>query len=257
MIKLLSIATLVAIIVSCTNQPNTEKAAQQIDSLSYETITMMQSFNGCDKDSGGCTYIEFTYPQFTNARGVLADSLNMLVTNVFANREKNITSPDSVQQDFLATYATFKKEQPEYEMEWFIEQNVTVLNQCAKWIAIECTDYSFTGGAHPNSYLLYSMIEKTTGRKMVLTDFFDSTAILKLTALGETAFRSEKEIPANQTFEDAGYWFEKNRFFLNTNFYLHDGGITFYYNSYEVGPYVMGPTVITIPANKLLGLMKK
>ena len=31
------------------------------------------------------------------------------------------------------------------------------------------------------------------------------------------------------------------------NFYLSEKGITFYYNIYEIAPYVMGPVEITLP----------
>ena len=257
MVKILSIAVLVGAIVSCSNQPNTEKTSAQTDSLSYETIMMMQSYNGCDKDSNGCTYIEFSYPQFSNANGALADSLNTIVHHAFGDAEKNITSPDSVQQDFLSAYSIFKKKQKNCTIPWFVEKSLTVLNQNPKWITLAYDESTFTGGAHPNSYLQYSIIEKISGRKMMLTDFFDSTAIYKLMALGDTEFRSLKGINPNQTLEDAGFWFDDNRFTLNTNFYLHEGGITFFYNNYEIGPYVMGSTEITIPANKLVKLMKK
>lgn len=257
MVKLLSIAALVGIIASCSNSSNTEKAASRVDSLSYENIIMMQSLNGCDKDSGDCTYIEFNYPQFTNASGALADSLNTIIQTAFGDAEKNIMSPDSVQQDFLATYAAFKKKDKSSIPSWFVEKNLTVLNQNPKWLSLVYDESTFTGGAHPNSYLQYSVIEKANGRKMILTDFFDSTSIYKLTDLGETAFRSVKGINPNQSLEDVGYWFENNRFHLNNNFYLHEAGLTFFFNNYEIGPYVVGSTEITIPANKLVKLMKK
>ncbi|MES2779636.1 MAG: DUF3298 domain-containing protein [Bacteroidota bacterium] len=257
MVKLLSISAVIGIIVSCSNQPKEGTISIVSDSLSYESITMMQSMNDCDKDSSGCTYIEFTYPKFSNASGVLADSLNTMILNAFGNAEKNLFSPDSVQQDFLATYTTFKKKEKNYNTPWTVEKSLTVLNQNPKWLTLLYNENTFTGGAHPNSYEVYSVIEKSSGRKMILTDFFDSTSMYKLIDLGETQFRSVRGINPNQSLEDAGYWFENNRFQLNNNFYMHEEGITFFYNTYEIGPYVIGSTEITIPANKLIKLMKK
>jgi hypothetical protein len=256
MLRLLSIALLAGSIVSCTDTPSTQQSSNNVDSLSYETITMMQSIDGCDKSTKGCTYIEFTYPQFTNVGKTLADSMNMLIQKNFGDPEKNITSPDSAQQDFIAAYKAFRKKEKDYSTPWSVEKNLSVINQNPKWLTLQYDEYTFTGGAHPNSYKLYSILEKTTGRKMILTDFFDSTSIYKLMGLGETEFRSAKGINPNQSLEEAGYWFEENRFHLNNNFYLNENGITFYYNTYEVGPYVVGATEITIPANKLVKLMK-
>lgn len=257
MVKLLTVAAVFGMLVSCSHSSTTGKAPEQNDSLNYESITMMQSIGNCDKDSNGCTYIEFNYPQFVNAKGALADTLNHIIAAAFGDAEKKITSPDSVQQDFLATYAAFKKKQKNYNIPWNVQKSLTVLSQNPKWLTLVYDENTYTGGAHPNSYKLYSVLEKSTGRKMVLTDFFDSTAIYKLLGLGETEFRSVKAINPNQSLEDAGYWFENNRFQLNNNFYLHEDGITFFYNAYEVGPYAVGATEITIPANKLVKLMKQ
>ena len=242
---------------SCSNPAEKTPQTSTSDSLNYEMITNMQSVNGCDKDSAGCTYIEFTYPQFSNATGALSDSLQTIFTHAFSNTEKNILSPDSVQQDFLATYQSFQKTQKNYTIPWSVEKSLTVLNQNPKWITLAYEEHTFTGGAHPNSYTTYSVIDKSNGRRMVLTDFFDSTSIYKLTGLGETEFRSVRGINPNQSLQDAGYWFENNRFQLNSNFYLHENGLTFFYNSYEIGPYSYGTTELTIPANKLVKLMKK
>lgn len=256
MLRLLSIAVLAGGIVSCTNTPSSHQTSNNVDSLSYESITMMQSYNGCEKDSNGCTYIEFNYPQFINSNGPLSDSLNVLLQQTLGNSEKNILSPDSVQQDFIATYTNFKKKNNSSASQWYVEKNISVLNQNPKWITLAYEEKTFTGGAHPASYKHYSVMDKKTGRKMLLTDFFDSTSIYKLMGLGETEFRSAKGINPNQSLEEAGYWFEENRFHLNNNFFLNENGITFYYNIYEVGPYVVGATEITVPANKLIKLMK-
>jgi hypothetical protein len=258
MVKIISIVMLAGMLVSCSSNPTlTTTPAEQADSLNYETITMMQSIDGCDKDSSGCTYIEFAYPQFINTSGLLADSLTAIIQHTFGDSEKNILSPDSVQHNFIASYIAFKKKEYIYTTPWFVEKSLMVLSQNPKWISLVYDERTFTGGAHPNSYKLYSVIEKASGRKMILTDFFDSTAIYKLMGLGETEFRSVKGINPNQGLEDAGYWFEKNRFHLNNNFYLNENGITFFFNHYEVGPYSLGSTEITIPANKLVKLMKK
>ncbi len=220
-------------------------------------IYMVQSFNNCDKDSQECTYIEFNFPQFRYVQKPLADSLERIVNKAFKDEEHQITAPDSVQQFFLKEYADFKAEQDGYNVPWFIEKELSVINQNPKWITLQYSDYSFTGGAHPNSHIWYKMIAKTNGHQLLLTDFFDSTAIVKLTSLGEPLFRSAKEIEPGKNLTDAGYWFANDHFALNNNFYIHDEGITFFYNNYEVGPYVVGSTTFTIPAKDILPLVKK
>lgn len=243
---------------NCGSSPSAaEQSSPEEDTLNYEMIYMVQSLDNCDKDSSGCTYIEFSFPQFRYVQKPLADSLELIINNAFKNNEQQITGPDSVQQYFLKEYANFKAEQKGYNIPWFIEKDLSVVNQNPKWITLQYTENSFTGGAHPNGYVWYKMLDKANGHQLLLTDFFDSPAIQKLTALGETLFKLEKGIAPNQTFDDAGYWFANNRFLLNHNFFIHDEGITFYYNNYEVGPYVVGSTTITIPAKNIVPLLKK
>lgn len=244
------------LLISCGNSSKNASNSVDADSLSYETISIAQSFNDCDMDSSSCTSISFDFPQFSDATGAIGDSLNHLILSTFRNEELNINDPDSVQKAFLSDYGKFLKEQKGYDIPWKMEKSIEVLNQNKKWITLQVTLEGFTGGAHPNSEKYYWMLDKTDGHKLNLIDFFDSTGILKLTALGEPLFCAEKKIAPSQSLEAAGYWFPNNHFALNNNFYMNEEGITFYYNSYEVGPYANGPTSITIPASSVIKLMK-
>jgi hypothetical protein len=190
-------------------------------------------------------------------KGALADSLSLLISHVFKNDEKNIFDMDSVQYNFIKEYHDFKLAQNGYNIPWFIEKEIGVVNQNTKWITLQLSEHSFMGGAHPNSYTFYKMIDKSNGHQLQLIDFFDSLAIHKLTILGEPLFCAEKGISPQQGFEEAGFWFPNNHFALNDNFYFNEAGLTFFYNAYEVGPYVMGHTEITIPASKFLKLIKQ
>ena len=182
--------------------------------------------------------------------------MQRLIDLTFRNQSLNISDPDSVQKAFLSEYDKFLKDQKGYHIPWKIEKSITVVNQNKKWITLQVNLDGFTGGAHPNSEIYYWMVDKSNGRKFTLLNFFDSTGILKLTALGEPLFCAEKKISPNESLEAAGYWFPNNHFALNNNFYMNDEGLTFYYNAYEVGPYANGPTKITIPASSVIKFLK-
>lgn len=243
--------------MACHQGGEGNSGKQNKDSLSYETINLYQSLNNCEKDSENCTYIEFTYPQFTNVNGVLADSLLDLNLKTFCTQDKKIMAPDSIQQLFLSEYTDFIKIQKGYSTPWYIQREMSVVNQNPKWITLRIEEENFTGGNHPNSTTTYKMLDTKTGRQLHLSDFFDTVSIVKLTALGEPLFCAERGIKPSVGFEEAGFWFPENHFHLNTNFFIGEEGITFYYNTYEVGPYVLGPTRITIPANNIIKLLKQ
>jgi hypothetical protein len=53
------------------------------------------------------------------------------------------------------------------------------------------------------------------------------------------------------TYEFNGYTFPEDRFALNDNYGFSREGISFFFNSYEIAPYVMGPTEVLIPYDRI------
>ena len=53
------------------------------------------------------------------------------------------------------------------------------------------------------------------------------------------------------------FWFDEEGFTVNNNFYFNEGKVIFHFNTYEIAPYVMGPTTIEIPISKIEHLLKK
>jgi hypothetical protein len=244
-------------LIGCEPKNNRDEKSIHTDELNFDTIYKWKSYQDCKPKTNNCTFIEFSYPQFKDVKGPLADSLSSLISHVFKNDEKNIFDIDSVQYNFIKEYHDFKLAKKGYDIPWFIEKKMGVVNQNTKWITLQLSEHSFKGGAHPNSYTFYKMIDKSSGHQLHLIDFFDSLAINKLTILGEPLFCAEKRISPQKGFEEAGFWFPNNHFALNDNFYFNEAGLTFFYNPYEVGPYVMGHTEITIPASKFIKLIKQ
>nr|MCU0409966.1 RsiV family protein [Bacteroidales bacterium] len=69
----------------------------------------------------------------------------------------------------------------------------------------------------------------------------------ELNNTAEKIFRAEKQLSPDANLESEGFWFEGNKFYLNKNFGIKNDGLVFYFNSYEIAPYAMGPTEIKIP----------
>ena len=64
----------------------------------------------------------------------------------------------------------------------------------------------------------------------------------------------ENHVSTRQEIEDLGYG-STGELEPTENFYLTPKGITFYYNIYEIAPYVMGPTQITLPYESIQHLL--
>lgn len=245
------------IVIGCGQSSQVSTTKPNNDSLSYEMIVQSQSFNNCEPGDENCTYIRFEYPAFTNVESPLKDSLQSLTDFYFYDNENKLSNTDSIMMAFINSYAKFSEQYPEAKAAWSVDKFISVQNQNPKWITLRCTDNIYEGGAHPNSNTQYLIFDKATGKRLQLTDFFDTVSINKLTILGEPLFCAAKGIAPEQGLDEAGFWFPNNRFKLNDNFYFSEAGLTFYYNKYEIGPYVLGSTELTIPAPQLVKLMKK
>ncbi|MBI3037952.1 DUF3298 domain-containing protein [bacterium] len=66
----------------------------------------------------------------------------------------------------------------------------------------------------------------------------------------------ETEKPADAQVKDSGFTFPKNEFALNENFLVSKDGLLFFFNSYEIAPYALGPTQILLPWRYIKTLVK-
>jgi len=133
---------------------------------------------------------------------------------------------------------------------WNLEMNIVVRQDDFKnFVQCSFSNYSFTGGAHPNSQLEYHFIDKKTGREMKIENICLDMATLNKRA--EPYFLKQNEIPENTDYEEYGLSFKNNQFHVSPNFWFEKEYLTFYYNQYEIGPYAAGVFEISIPLSEL------
>ena len=100
----------------------------------------------------------------------------------------------------------------------------------------------------------YQSFYLKTGEKIVIGD---STVLKQLTTIAEKEFRRMRNIPDGEPLSKAGYWFENDEFYLNDNFAIVDDGLIFYFNSYEIAPYALGPAEIFLKGKQAENIVKK
>jgi hypothetical protein len=241
--------------VSCVKHGKREESHSP-DSLSFTYKKLFKSYQNCHPDSSLCAYIQYEYPEFENLSGPLKDSLPGHFSRFWSWKENESSQPDSVVKKFIADYETYSKEAKENPIPWEVEKTIRVNNQNNKWISLTFNDFGFTGGAHSNGSVKFLMLEKETGKRLTLQDFFDSTGLKKLTRIGEKYFREARELKDQETLEEEGFWFKNNLFELPQNFIFSENGILFVFNPYEVGPFSLGSTKFEIPAPQFVKFMK-
>lgn len=152
---------------------------------------------------------------------------------------------------FEKMYKAYEQES-EYSTIWNYEGGCAIENNLKDYVQLSQHAYMFTGGAHPNSVYVWSVISKKDGTTLLLKDVVKDVA--QFNRIAEKYFRISRELSPDENLSD-DFWFENKTFACNNNFSISPEGITFMFNAYEIAPYVFGTTEFTVPMSEIKGLL--
>lgn len=112
----------------------------------------------------------------------------------------------------------------------------------------------YTGGAHGIYMSSFLNLNLKTLTPIRLADLFVPDYELPLTDLLWNQLMADNNVATHEELEDLGYT-STGDLTPTENFYLSEEGITFYYNVYEIAPYVMGPVKISLPFDAVRHLL--
>lgn len=98
---------------------------------------------------------------------------------------------------------------------------------------------AFNGGAHAFQSSKVFNFDASSGKQIELSDCFDSNALKLLEKFAQMEWM--------QNDPDSIFSLSEHPFFLSSNFQFDNNGLHLLYNTYEIGPYAMGPPEILIP----------
>lgn len=235
-----------ALLIGCNRQNSADGAlnGSSTDSLSYSTHEYKKQLFDCDEPGQPCVKVELFQLQI-ESEGVAADSINQQINqrflNLYGEEQEGQTSyfqAEEVVNDFIDEYALIVQDMPDYSAEWILERTAEVNFNKLGVFGVSFVDFSYTGGAHGNSLLLYSNFNTSNGAAIHLADMFRYTDTVRLET--EKLFRKSQNIAMSTPLNDAGFFFNEQGFYLPDNFFLSDLGVHFFYNPYEIAPYSYG-----------------
>lgn len=245
--QLLCTGVIALLVAACGVKEKKEEVKQQI--TFFMKTFKKESGSGCTADSLACASYEVEYPVFSGLDSAVVKQIHKQITAMVSmgNPEMEGKPMDSIAADFFAGFEEFGNEMEGEVMGWYYGATATVEVLTDSLISISVQDEYFTGGAHGGSGVYYININPKKGVPFTLTHFFKDGYQEPLTKLAEAAFRKERELDSTTSFSENGFEFPDDKFQLNENYGFTKEGIVFFYNSYEVAPYVLGPTSITVP----------
>lgn len=252
---------------SCGNIVNKNAGALEFDSIQVNETAHLFG----DTAKPACNLvINFAYvSKSTDER--MKDSLNtFFLSACFGDKYMTMTPEEAMKkytEKYVADYRKdlepmYKKDEQDKEddasMEaWYsyykgIESHVQLYT---KQLLVYRIDYNeYTGGAHGIYMSSFLNMNLQTLSPIRLDDLFVNDYSEALTDLLWNQLMADNKVTSRQELEDMGYVTTGN-LEPTENFYLGKEGITFYYNVYDIAPYVMGPVKITLPYEMMQHLL--
>ncbi len=215
------------------------------------------------QNSADTSVLSLHYQYYLKADSIWKDSVNQTIAHFvflssnFEDLEKKEVKLSN--QFFVSCLDSFHKQalqdysDAEYSSLWAYDVDCRVLEQDENFITLSNFIYTFTGGAHGNTYQQYISFDKKTGKELKLSDIVSN--LDEFNEIAEKEFRIALEL-GSENFEDLGFWFENNKFSCNDNFYFTENGINFLFNTYEIGPYAVGQVEFSVPYTLSKHLLK-
>ena len=246
------------------NEKHIEDGVEEMDSITPEILGVV---DGQLKKNliykGDTSVLIFDYAFYSEIDFAYKDSVNSFIRNRYKRDNGTKSSWDSVNineglfRDYLQTFSDefYEFSDGEDEMIWSLECYVSIDDSRADFVELDYGAWSYEGGAHGNGFSQTLIFNKEDGQRLTLDYFF--TDIGLLTRKMETVFRKNQGLDSDEDLDEAGFMFRDNKFHLQNNFTFSDQTFIVYYNSYDIAPYVFGPTEIRIPLSEIKHLLKR
>lgn len=115
-----------------------------------------------------------------------------------------------------------------------------------QYLCAGTSGYEYTGGAHGMPFRQFGVYDRQTGTQLTLRDLISNTEE-ELKDIVSPYFRKPAEAGATFYGPDEVVQTVWDRTTFDSDFYLSDGGLVFYYTPYDLGPYAAGFLEVTIP----------
>jgi len=220
-------------------------------------MEVLQTSDECNPDSSSCTYAKIVYPSFTDSTTwILNDFIQKSIILIAADYVQD-TLPESIESlanQFVDDYERFRNDYPEYNFGWYLDINSEIIHDDSAYVSFRIDSEAYTGGAHPNSNIRYYIVRPFDGQPLGLHDIIADTVRFKSRL--EQAFRADKGLDDSQSLTEMGYFMEENGFTLTDNMGLTETELLVQFNPYEIAPYSLGPTTITLSRQELGDILK-
>lgn len=218
-----------------------------------------------DKKENPSANIYLSYMYFSNQNDLLKPVQEKIDKGFFETENIEASSNANLDNYIKKYFTEYKNVEAEVDTNDILGQSyywersnvINIIFNSKKLLSSELAFYDMSGGAHGNGACLYYVFDMQTGIQLMPEDIFVENYEGRLTNIITQTIKDDIEKREGRIVEnltEAGYF--DDLVGPNSNFYVNKGGIGFYYNAYEIAPYVMGKTDVFVPFTRLTDLIK-
>ncbi len=183
----------IVFLISCSSKSPAENP------LKYELVKYEKQSEGCDSlRDDNCAKIKIQFPQITSFENeIVKEKINKSIADLFSQDilgGSKSTDFETMMKGFIDEYESFITEFPDAFQSWFIERTGEVKLNKENIFSIDYLEYSFTGGAHPNTSVAFKNYNLTNGDEIRLDEIISADKQNDLTTIAEAEFRKLKEL---------------------------------------------------------------
>jgi len=134
-------------------------------------------------------------------------------------------------------------------LSWQKSIRMDVINNESSLLCMQIDMYAKTGkqeGTRVKKYIVFDLVEN---KLLGISDFINPEHGAEFQAFLDQKLREHYKLHATTSLTELGFF--NNEMKPTSNFYIHPGGLGFYYNIFEIAPFSNGPTDLFIPWSEM------
>lgn len=212
--------------------------------VKYGSVEFKYDYNKAVPDM---IYFAYKLPYFYNLDRVLQKS-------IYADLGLKLDKKDSLKasdiydliddkfEEFEKGYLEAKSDM--YDLPGYSTDFTYQFKELYHFLNLTTINFSFFGGAHPNTSVGHFVYNLKTNKKVELSDIIKD--MKSFTELAEQEFRKLYKIEVGYPLSSVGFMFENDKFSMAKQFYIENDGIVLFWDTYEIAAYAYGPITLKV-----------
>lgn len=179
-----------------------------------------------------------------------ADNIDQALT-AYVNNPDILADGDSI--DYQAERVDTLPSVSSSFMVYDISTSAAISEVNTKYVTYQVENYSYTGGAHPNTVSSPFTYDLAAGQVLTFDNTFLPGYESKLLEIIKNTLAAQLGVSGPNKLAEAGIF--TDQMFLSHDIFVNNGQLVFHYNPYDIAPYALGEINVSIPPYQLRDML--